>query len=153
MADTYTQIYIHAVFVVKGRKNLIPTEKKDELYKYITGIIRNKGHKLLIINGMPDHIHIFLSMNPDMSLSSLMKEVKRVSSMYINQNRWVNGKFEWQSGYATFSYSKSQTGTVCKYIENQVIHHKRKTFMEEYVELLKKFEVEYKPEYLFEEVK
>jgi putative transposase len=152
MANTYTQIFIHAIFVVKGRLNLIPKDKKDELYKYITGIIQNKHNKLYIINGMPDHIHILFGLNPDESLSSLMKEVKRVSSLYINKNKWVQGKFEWQAGYGAFSYSKSQTNIVCKYIANQEKHHKIKTFREEYIELLKKFEVEFDMKYIFEDI-
>ncbi|MFC2130157.1 IS200/IS605 family transposase [Bacteroidota bacterium] len=152
MANTYTQIFIHSIFVVKGRQNLIPSDKKEELNKYITGIIQNKEHKLYIINGMPDHIHILFGLNPNESLSSLMKEVKRVSSLFINQNRWVTGKFEWQPGYGAFSYSKSQTAKVYKYIENQENHHKRVTFKEEYIELLKKFEIEYDDKFIFEDV-
>ena len=152
MANTYTQIFIQVVFAVKGRQNLIPKDRKDDLYKYITGIIKNKGHKLIIINGMSDHIHIFISLNPDESISSLIKEVKRMTSIHINQNKWVNGKFEWQRGFGAFSYSKSQLTDVCKYIENQEKHHKTKTFKEEYIEFLQKFEINYNPNYIFDEV-
>ena len=152
MANTYTQIFIQVVFAVKGRQNLIPKDRKDDLYKYITGIIKNKGHKLIIINGMSDHIHIFISLNPDESISSLIKEVKRMTSIHINQNKWINGKFEWQRGFGAFSYSKSQLTDVCKYIENQEKHHKTKTFKEEYIEFLQKFEINYNPNYIFDEV-
>ena len=152
MANTYTQIFIHAVFVVKGRQNLIPNSKKDELFKYIAGIITEKGHKLFIVNGMSDHVHILIGYNPIEALSVLMKEVKRCSSIFINTNKWLKGKFEWQSGYGGFSYSKSQIDKVYKYIENQEEHHKKRTFREEYIELLKKFEVDYDEKYIFEEV-
>jgi REP element-mobilizing transposase RayT len=152
MANTYTQIFIHIVFVVKGRQNLILTENRDELYKYIAGIIKEKGHKLYIVNGMSDHIHVLIGYNPVEALSELLKEIKRCSSIFINNNKWVKGKFEWQSGYGGFSYSKSQIDKVYKYIENQEKHHKKRTFREEYIELLKKFEVEYDERYIFEEV-
>ena len=152
MANAFTQIYIHVVFVVHGRQNLIPSKKKDELFKYIAGIINEKGHKTFIVNGMQDHLHILLGYNPIEGLSALVKELKRCSSMYINKYNWVKGKFEWQSGYGGFSFSKSQIDAVYKYIQNQEKHHKTKTFREEYVELLKKIEVEYDERYIFEEV-
>jgi putative transposase len=152
MANTYSQLFIHIIFSVKGRQNIIRKEFKDDLYKYITGIIKEKNHKLYRINGMLDHIHIFLSLNPDESVSSLVKEIKRCSSIFINKNNWIAGHFEWQSGYGVFSYSKSQFEEVCKYIENQEQHHKIKTFREEYIEFLKKFDVPYNERYIFEEV-
>ncbi len=152
MANTYTQIFIHIVFVVMGRQNLIPPENREELYKYIAGIIQQKGHKLYIVNGMSDHVHVLLGYNPVEALSELFKEIKRCSSIFINNNKWLKVKFEWQSGYGGFSYSKSQIDKVYKYIENQEKHHKKRTFREEYIELLKKFEVEYDERYLFEEV-
>ena len=152
MANTYTQIFIHLVFVVKGRQNLIPSDKKDELFKYIGGIIKTRGHKLFIVNGMSDHVHILIGYNPIEALSELLKELKRCSSIFINDKKWVKGKFEWQQGYGGFSYSKSQIDKVYKYIENQEIHHKKKTFREEYLELLKKFEVDFDEKYIFEDV-
>lgn len=152
MANTYTQIFVHIVFVVKGRQNVIPQEKKAELFKFIAGIFKAKGHKLYIVNGMSDHIHALIGYNPNESLSELLKEVKRCSSIFINNNRWVRGKFEWQSGYGAFSYSKSQINKVYSYIENQEKHHKKRTFREEYVALLEKFEVEYDERYIFEDV-
>ncbi len=152
MANTYTQILIHIVFAVKGRSNLISSKNKDELYKYISGIVQNKAHKLLIINGMPDHIHILLGLNPSESISNLVKEIKRMSSKFINERNWVKGKFEWQSGYSAFSYSKSHLNNIYKYIENQEIHHKKRTFREEYLELLKKFQIKYDKQYIFKDV-
>jgi REP element-mobilizing transposase RayT len=152
VANTYTQIFIHVVFAVKARQHIIPNDKKDELYKYITGIIKNKGHKLIMINGMSDHIHILISFHPDESLSALIKEIKRMSSIFINQNNWYNIKFEWQRGFGAFSYSKSQITDVCKYIQNQEIHHKTRTFREEYMEFLNKFDVEYDEKYIFDDI-
>jgi len=152
MADTYTQIFIHTIFVVKGRQNLIPNDKKEELFGYIGSIIKNKGNKVYIINGMFNHVHCLFGLNPNESLSSLIKEVKRMSSLHINQNRWLIGKFEWQAGYGAFSYSKSHTEKVYNYIKNQEQHYKVKTFMEEYIELLEKFGLKYDEKYLFEEV-
>jgi putative transposase len=152
MANTFTQIFIHLVFVVKGRQNLIPENKKEELYKYIAGIIKEKEHKLYIVNGMPDHVHILIGYNPIEALSELMKEVKRCSSIFINNNKWVKGKFEWQAGYGGFSYSKSQIDKIYNYIKNQEKHYEIRTFREEYIELLKKFQVEYDEKYIFEEV-
>ncbi|OGU15181.1 MAG: transposase [Ignavibacteria bacterium GWB2_35_12] len=152
MANTYSQIYIHLIIVVKSRENILSKSFKHDVYKYITGIIQKRGHKLYTINGMPDHVHIFVSFNPDDSLSELMKEVKRCSSNYINENKFLKGHFSWQNGYAAFSYSKSQIDKVVQYIDNQELHHKKKTFREEYVELLKKFEIMYDSKYLFDEV-
>lgn len=150
MANTYTQIYIHVVFAVQGRQNLIRKENKEELHKYITGIIRNKGQKLIAINSMPDHVHLFIGMKPSMALSDLICDVKNNSSTYINEKKWVRGKFNWQKGFGAFSYAHSQIDAVSKYILNQEKHHARKTFKEEYLEMLKAFNVEYDEKYLFE---
>lgn len=152
MANTYTQIFLHLIIVVKNRENILEKSFKNDVYKYITGIIQKRGHKLLVINGMPDHIHIFISFNPDDSLSELVKEIKRCSSNYINENKFLKGHFSWQNGYAAFSYSKSQIKKVVQYIENQELHHKKKTFKEEFIEMLKKFEVKYDNKYIFDEV-
>jgi len=152
MANSYTQIYVHFVFVVKGRDNLISKDFKDEIYKYITGIVTNKKHKLIAINGMPDHIHILVGINPVESVSELIKEVKRSSSLFINEKGWMRGKFSWQSGYGAFSYSHSQIKMVARYIENQENHHKKRTFKEEYIELLEKFEISYENKYVFDDV-
>jgi REP element-mobilizing transposase RayT len=152
MANTYSQLYIHIVFAVKGRQNLISANWKDEIYKYITGIVTNKGQKLIDINGMPDHIHILIGLKPDKSISDLVRDIKSNSSKFINDKKWINGKFEWQTGFGAFSYSHSQLTNVIHYIERQEEHHKTKTFKEEYIEFLKLFNIEFKDEYLFSEV-
>lgn len=150
MAGTYTQIYIQLVFAVKGRQNLIPQKNKIELNKYISGIITGKGCKSIIVNGMPDHIHAFIGLKPSLSVSDLARDVKNNSSNFINDNHWIKGKFSWQSGFGAFSYSRSQIDRVYNYILNQEKHHKKKTFKEEYLELLKKFEIEFNEKYLFD---
>jgi putative transposase len=152
MANTYTQIYLQIIIVVKGRQCLIPEEKKERLYKYITGIIQNKKHKLIAINGVSNHIHFLVGLNPAEALSVLVKEVKRCSSNFINEQRWIKGRFSWQEGYGAFSYSRSQLNNVIQYVVNQELHHKKKTFREEYVEMLKKFEVMYNDKFIFEAV-
>ena len=153
MANAYTQIYIHLIFSINDRHSLIPTKHKDELYKYITGIIKNKRHKLIQINGMPNHIHILIGLNPNESISDVIKEIKRCSTNFINDRQWIKGKFKWQEGYGAFSYSKSQLDAVSKYIENQEKHHSKKTFREEYIELMKKFSVEFDSKYIFKDIK
>ena len=152
MADTYTQIYIQIVFAVKARGNLISTKWKDELYKYITGIVTNEGQKLLAINGMPDHIHILIGLKPTIALSNLVRDIKANSSRFINDKQWIASKFEWQQGFGAFSYSHSQLGSVINYIQNQEEHHKTKTFREEYLEFLKLYNIEFKNEFIFDEV-
>ena len=152
MANTYTQIYIHIVFAVKGRQNLISKNWNEELYKYITGIITNEDQKLIVINGMPDHIHILIGFKPNKALSDLVRDIKANSSRFINEKRWINGKFEWQTGFGAFSYNHSQLTNVINYIQNQEEHHKKKTFKEEYVEFLKAFEIDYKNEYIFDDI-
>ena len=149
MANTYTQIHIQTVFAVQNRACLIKTEWKNDLYKYITGIIQNHNHKLLQINGMPDHIHILFGMKPTQSLSDLMKLVKQDSSKWINNNRLTSEKFSWQAGFGAFSYSKNQLPNVIKYIQNQEDHHKTKTFNDEYLELLKEFKIDFNEQYIF----
>ncbi|MCU0406451.1 MAG: transposase [Ignavibacteriaceae bacterium] len=152
MANTYTQIYIQIVIVVKGRHCLIPDLKKETLYKYITGIIQNKKHKLISINGISNHIHVLIGLNPSESLSDLVKEVKRCSTNFINEQKWLRVKFNWQEGFGAFSYSRSQLDRVIDYFRNQELHHKRKSFREEYIEMLKKFDVAYDEKYIFEDV-
>jgi len=152
MANTYTQIHIQTVFAVQNRQSLIGDEWKDDLYKYITAIIQNNDHKLLQINGMPDHIHCLFGLRPVQSLSDLMKQVKQDSSKWINQNKLAKGKFSWQEGYGAFSYSKSQLPRVIKYIQNQQEHHKTKTFREEYLTLLEAHGVDYDERYIFKPI-
>ncbi|MFY7908173.1 MAG: IS200/IS605 family transposase [Emticicia sp.] len=152
MANTYTQIHLHLIFAVKYRTGIIQSTWKDELYKYITGIIQSNNHKLLIINGMPDHIHILVGIRPNQSVSELLQDIKGSSSKWINEKGFVKGKFEWQEGFGAFSYGKSQIKDVIKYIEKQKEHHKRRTFREEYLAFLDAFEVEYDEKYIFKEL-
>jgi REP element-mobilizing transposase RayT len=152
MANTYTQIHIQCVFAVQNRQSLIHRNWKDELYKYITGIIQKYDHKVLQINGMPDHIHILFGMRPTQSLSDLMKFVKQDSSKWINSKALVNGKFSWQTGYGAFSYSKSDVQNVIYYIKNQEEHHRKASFKEEYLKLLKEFDIEYEDHYVLKQI-
>ena len=151
MANTYTQIHLQIVCVVKYRAALIHQSWKHELYKYITTIIKNAGHKPIIINGMPDHIHILIGMRPTQSLSDLMKTVKGDSAVWINSRKLVQGRFKWQEGYAAFSYSKSHVQNVINYIKNQEEHHRRKSLIEEYKKFLRDFDVDYQEQYIFTE--
>lgn len=148
MVNSYTQIYIHIVFAVEGRQNLIPPEHNDELQKFIIGIVSAQKQKLIAINNMPDHLHLLVGLRPDSSLSDLVRDVKAGSSKFIKEKRWVAGRFSWQEGFGAFSYSRSQLGTVIRYIENQQQHHARQTFRNEYIELLEKFGVDYDRKYL-----
>ncbi len=152
MANTYTQIHIHAIFAVQNRQSLIQESWRGELYKYITGIVQNHQHKMLQINGMPDHIHLFMGMRPSQSLSDLMKWIKGESSEWINRRSFTNGRFSWQAGYGAFSYAKSQVPRVIRYIQNQEEHHRKKSFLEEYVEILQVFEIEFDERYIFKSV-
>jgi putative transposase len=149
MANTYTQIYIQVVFAVSGRQNLIPTEHKQELHKYTTGIITNQNQKLIAVNSMPDHVHLLIGMKPDMALSSLVREIKAGSSKFINERHWIRGRFTWQEGFGAFSYAHSQLSAVIRYIENQENHHNRRSFKEEYLTLLKRFAIAYDDRYVF----
>jgi len=149
MANTYSQIYIHVVFAVEGRQSLIKPGHNDELQKYIAGIVSAQKQKLIAINNMPDHMHVLLGITPDIALSDLVRDMKAGSSKFINEKRWVMGRFSWQEGFGAFSYSRSQLGTVIRYIENQQRHHAKKSFREEYVALLEKFGVEYDQRYIF----
>ena len=153
MPNTYTQIYIHFVFAVKYRHALIGQEWREEVHKYITGIVQNREHKLIAINSMPDHMHVLIGLHANQSLSDLMRDVKAVSSKFINEKRWTRGRFSWQEGFGAFSYSHSQLDAVVQYIRNQEKHHRRRTFQEEYVEMLKKFHVDFRKEYVFQPLK
>ena len=150
MAGTFSQIYIQVVFAVKGRQNLIGKQWKEEINKYIAGIIKGKEQKPIIVNGMPDHIHAFIGLRPAMSISDLVREIKNNTTNFINERQFVRGKFSWQEGYGSFSYSHSHIQNVYNYILNQEEHHKKKSFREEYIELLQKFEIEFNEKYLFE---
>ncbi|MGB1040384.1 MAG: IS200/IS605 family transposase [Flavobacteriales bacterium] len=151
MANTYTQLYFHIVFAVKGRENLISEKWKEELYKYISGIIASKEQKLMIINGMPDHIHLLVSTKPSCNLSDLVRDIKANSSKWINDKNFVQGKFEWQTGFGAFTVSQSGVNKVIHYIKNQEKHHSSKSFKEEYIDFLESYEVDYNSKYIFDD--
>ena len=150
MAGTFSQIYIQYVFAVKGRENLLLNPWRDEVFKYIAGIIKRKNQKPIIVNGVADHVHAFVGLIPSMNISDLIKDIKNNSSNFINERKYLKGKFSWQEGYGAFSYAHSQIESVYQYIANQEQHHKKKTFREEYIDFLKKFEIEFNEKYLFE---
>jgi REP element-mobilizing transposase RayT len=152
MANTYSQIYIQIVFAVEGRQNLIDPIHNDDLQKYITGIVTKQNQKLIVINNMPDHVHLLIGQRPDSALSDLVGDIKSGSTNFINRQRWVKGRFNWQEGFGAFSYSRSQLDTVIRYIQNQQKHHKKRSFHDEYVSLLDKFEVPYDERYIFKPV-
>ena len=150
MANTFSQIYIQTVFAVNNRLSIIKPEFKEDVYKYITGIVRNQGQKLISINGMPDHAHILIGLRPAMALADLVQEIKADSTNFINKNKWVNGKFSWQEGYGAFPYGHSQLDTIIRYIQNQEKHHKRRSFKNEYLTLLRRFDIAFEEKYVFE---
>jgi REP element-mobilizing transposase RayT len=150
MANTYSQIYIHIVFAVEGRQNLFRLEHNAEIQKYITGIVTGQKQKLIVINNMPDHVHLLVGLQPDLALSDLVREIKACSSSFIQRKQWFPGRFRWQEGFGAFSYSRSQIDTVVRYIKNQQKHHAKQSFHEEYVALLEKFGVAYDKRYIFQ---
>lgn len=150
MANTFSQIYLHFVFAVKHRQNLIPSQHKEELHKYITGLTKNRKVKMLAVHCMPDHVHFFVSIIPATFIPDFVKEIKVETNEFINSKRWVKGKFSWQEGYGVFSYSKSQVHTVVNYIHNQERHHHKQSFKEEYHELLRKFDIPFEEKYSFD---
>ena len=150
MANTYTQLNVHAVFSVKGRGNFLSSSVRSELYPYISGILKDSGNYPLAINGYKDHVHVFFEINPANSVSDVLKEIKSNSSRWINDRRFMPGKFNWQTGFGAFSYSRSQRNNVIQYIVNQEQHHHVTTFREEYLKLLEKFEIDYNLHYTFE---
>lgn len=150
MAGTYSQVYLQVVIVVKGRANLLNKEWRTEVFKYISGIITNKGQKPIIVNGVGDHVHILIGLKPSMKISDLVRDIKNNTSNFINKQNWVKGRFAWQEGYGVFSYAQSQIDSVYNYILNQEQHHKKQTFREEYYNFLETFRVEYEDQYLFD---
>jgi putative transposase len=148
--STYSQIYIQTIYAVRGRDSLINPVWEDRLFKYISGIVQKKGQKMLAINGMPNHIHFLIGMKPSCCLSDLIREVKKSSNEFVNENRFTKFRFGWQEGFGAFSYSHSQLDDVIAYIMNQKEHHRKKTFKEEYTDFLKKFKVEYDEQFLFD---
>ena len=150
MANTYTQIYIQVVFAVQGRQNLIRPERKEELQKYITGIVTRQGQKLLAIHCMPDHTHILMGLRPNIALSNLVGDIKTGATNHINEQRWMPGRFAWQEGFGAFSYSHSQLAAVIAYIRDQEKHHARSTFREEYLKFLRRYQVPHDERYIFQ---
>ncbi len=150
MANTYSQIYIQVVFAVQGRQSLIQPEHKEEIYKYITGIVTRQSQKVLAINGVADHIHLLIGLKPSIALSDLVREIKTGSSNFINQKRWIRGRFNWQEGFGAFSYGHSQLDQIIQYIRNQEEHHRQKSFKHEYMTLLRKFDIAFEDKYVFE---
>jgi len=150
MAGSYSQIYIQYVFAVKGRQNLLQKPWREEVFKYISGIIKGKNQKPIIVNGVSDHVHVFVGLKPSMNIPDLIRDIKNNSSNFINENKWVNGKFSWQEGYGVFSYSHSHIDRVYRYIANQEAHHEKKTFKDEYIDFLVKSGIDYDERYLFE---
>jgi len=150
MANTYSRAYFHLIFAVQNRRALIKREWRSELEKYITAIIQNHGHKLLAIGGMPDHMHIFIGYNLNQKIPDLVENIKTSSNLWLKEKKLTGDRFSWQVGYGAFTYSHSHIDAVCKYILNQAAHHKKRSFKEEYLELLEKFNIEFKSEYVFE---
>lgn len=150
MANTYSQIYIQYVFTVKGRQNLLKKPWREDVFKYISGIITEKKQKSIIVNGVEDHVHVFVGLKASMNISDLARDLKNNSSKFINEKGYLKTKFEWQVGFGAFSYSSSHIDNVYKYIQNQEQHHKKKAFKKEFLELLKKYEIEYDDKYLFD---
>ena len=150
MANTFSQVYLQFVFAVKKREYLIPREHKEVVHRYITGLIQNRGCKLLAIHCMPDHLHVFTGYRPVIPIPDLVKEIKVESNEFINKQSWMKAKFAWQTGYGVFSYSQSHIGNVISYINNQETHHQKQSFRDEYIRFLKKFEIHYEDKYLFD---
>ena len=150
MANTFSRIYLQFVFAVSGRRSLIPKDHKEELHKFITGVVQNRGAKMLAVHCMPDHAHIFVGFKPVIVISDFVKEIKVASNDFIKNKKWIKQKFNWQDGYGVFSYSHSHVDRVIKYILNQEEHHRKKSFKNEYHEFLKKFEIPFEEKYLFE---
>ena len=150
MAGSYSQIYLQYVFAVKGRQNLLQKPWREEVFKYISGIITGKNQKPIIVNGVSDHVHVFVGLKPAMPIPDLIRDIKNNSSNFINENKWVKGKFSWQEGYGIFSYSHSQIDKIYRYIANQEAHHEKKNFKDEYIDFLVKSGIDYDEKYLFE---
>jgi len=152
MPNTYTQIYIHAVFAVKNRVSLLDNSWRERLYEYMGGVIREHGHSAIAIGGVADHVHILLGLRPAQTISNIMQNIKGSSSSWINRERLTNGKFEWQSGYGAFSYAQSQIPIVTRYIANQEKHHEKRSFIEEYKQNLRDFGIDYEEQFIFHSV-
>ena len=150
MANTYSQIYLQFIFAVQNRANLISRQHKEELHKYITGLVTHRKSKMLAVNCMPDHTHLFVGFKPVILISDFMKEIKVETNQFINGKKWIRARYSWQAGYGVFSYSHSHIGSVIRYVQNQEKHHQKSTFRQEYLGFLQKFQVDFKDEYLFD---
>jgi REP element-mobilizing transposase RayT len=150
MANTFSQIYLQFVFAVKGRRSLIAKPNREELNKYMTGLVQARKAKMLAVNCMPDHAHLFVNFKPDVLISDFIKQIKVKSNEFINEKNWVQGNFGWQTGYGVFSYSHSHIDRVINYVLKQEAHHKKKTFREEYLELLEKFAIPFEKKFVFD---
>ncbi len=150
MANTYTQLFVHIVFSTKGREKILLNNYRDDLFKYMSGIINGKNQKSLAVNGVTDHVHLFLSIQPTITISDLVRDIKHSSTNFIKEKGFIKNKFNWQKGFGAFTYSKSQIDSVINYIMNQEEHHKQKTFEEEYIEFLNKFDIDYDEKYVFD---
>lgn len=150
MANTYTQLFVHVIFSTKGREKVLHKSFREELFKYISGILTHKNQKAFAVNGWIDHIHILVGIEPNISVSELVRDIKHSSTNFIKEKNFIKQKFNWQKGFGAFTYSKSQIDSVIKYIMTQEEHHKHKTFEEEYIEFLDKFEVDYDSKYVFD---
>ncbi len=149
MSNTYSQMYAHCVWAVKRRKPLIPRDKREELEKYITEIISRRGQKLIAIYCMPDHIHVLIGFRPNICISDVIRDVKRVSSSLINEKFWAGCKFEWQEGFGCFTCSNHGLPRIIKYIQNQEQHHKKNRFEDEYLNFMKEHQIDFNKEYVF----
>ena len=150
MANTFSQIYLQFVFAVQGRQSLIKKENKEELHKYLTGLVQNRNAKMLAVHCMPDHTHIFIGLKPTILISNFVKEIKVASNDFVNEKKWLRKKFSWQEGYGVFSYSHSHIDRVVKYVLNQETHHQKASFRQEYIALLNNFQIPFEERYLFE---
>lgn len=150
MANTYTQLNIHAIFAVKGRKNLLTGDFRPRLFEYISGALKGEDMYPLAVGGYTDHVHTFFELNPTKDISTIMQHIKQNATKWINNNRFVAEHFAWQAGYGAFSYSRSQRDNVIRYIMRQEEHHRKKTFKEEYLKMLKDFNMKYDEKYLFD---
>ena len=152
MANTYSQIYLQVVFAVEGRQNFIQKRNKEELHKYITGIVTERGQKLLAVHCMPDHTHVLIGLKPSVALSDVVRDVKNASTNFVNRTKWVAGRFSWQEGFGAFSYGHSQLTGIINYIKDQEQHHASRTFRQEYIQFLKKYEIDHDEKFIFKSV-
>lgn len=147
---TFTQLYVQLVFAVQNRDAVLHDKIRSRVFQYMSGTLTDMKHKSIIVNGVSDHVHILIGMNPSISISDTVRDVKRSSSLFISRENLCRGKFSWQEGYGGFTYSRSQLDNVYQYILHQEAHHKKKTFREEYLGFLKKFEIDYDERFLFD---